>query len=378
MRSILLFVTALFFLLGLALSFIPLGDIGKIDFSQYYSASTVFLQGENPYDPQYLHQVEMQIRGSKAELIRMWNPPLIFPLILPLTLLSFDTAAILWLALGISLSVAAALFTCQLIASQQNHKAQRLVPLITLFTISYLPLIDSAQWGQISPILLCALTASLLFTYDSSKRNAFLSGASLALTLIKPHLLYLYYLYLVFALAREERLRFAFGFISVALVLAVISFFIQPQIFSWYLAIPDGAPIYWKTPTLGTYFQAFTNIHTLLMRSLPTLITALIMGLIYLRSKFFPANLPTALLIIPLSLLTSPYGWLYDQLLLIPSVLWLLMLQSARYSKLIISILLLLQVAMLLIPALPQNAYWFNTATVLILISLARKQESIN
>jgi hypothetical protein len=308
-------------------SFLPLkpGEFGSIDLIQYWSAAKLILSGANPYDPQLVLKLEHSVWPAMPSAVLMWNPPFIFPLILVFGLLSFDQAIIFALFLGI------ALYALSLLILIWPQRKLLLQPkwfgwgMLIFFGIFY-PWYASLTYGQISPLLLFALSLSLTcFFYE----RRFLGGVFLALTLIKPHLLYLVYIELLLQDLKKRDWRAISGFLCAAAFLAGFALLLNNNIFSYYQNAFDAAPpIYWRTPTIGSFLQGIIGTQTVFIRILPTYLT--LFAYFFLRRSSRPFSLVG---LIPLSLFTAPYGWLYDQLLLVPTVFFLLLRSLERYRN---------------------------------------------
>src|SRR5437773_620254 len=65
------------------------------DFAEYWAAGHLEARGENPYDPERIHELEQQL-GRETEAVLMWNPPWTLPLVLPFGVLPARLAHLLW------------------------------------------------------------------------------------------------------------------------------------------------------------------------------------------------------------------------------------------------------------------------------------------
>jgi hypothetical protein len=188
--------------------------------------------------------------------------------------------------------------------------------------------------------------------------DSYTAGIFLGATLIKPHLLFLLYGYLFAWSVTTKKYKTLSGFFGIGIILASFPVFFRRTIWSdWYASITSNPPFFWKTPTLGSWLQQIflDHYHNIsfyksenialdqavpILRTFPSaaaLIALLfLMTIIQFLSKkdnnktYIDAevnknrwsqrlfNEKIFCLTVCCSLLFSPYGWAYDQLILLP------------------------------------------------------------
>ena len=287
---------------------------GGIDLLQYWAASKIFFEGQNPYDPNLLLEVQRGVSSLDSLPVLMWNPPLIFPMIMFLAAMTFRAALLFWFILSCALIGVS--FGILLVWNRCVEGSGRILPL--LFLLTFYPLSLSLFYGQISPIILFGLSAFLLL----EKRSPYSAGLSLSLTLVKPHLLYLVYMFLLIRAWKERGWKVILGLMGGCAVLSLLPFIWQPDVSAWYMEALQSPPVYWKTPTAGSFLQGAAAGSIYIPRILPTLVTTALAFVFFVRAE--KLSLCTLLCCIPVSLVTSPYGWVYDQMLLLPCALYVL------------------------------------------------------
>src|SRR5262245_54052354 len=82
-RRLLLMVVALLvaltaLVLAISRGGLPLADLPLHDFVEYWAAGRLLADGENPYDPEKVKDLEKEA-GRTEEPILMWNPPWALP-----------------------------------------------------------------------------------------------------------------------------------------------------------------------------------------------------------------------------------------------------------------------------------------------------------
>lgn len=332
--------------------FCPPG-FGAVDLMQYWAGARLFLEGRNPYDHFLLLALE-RTAGLKGEFpVILWNPPTVFPFIFLFAYFSFEALVSSWAFLSVLLFVGCALLDPHMRGANNTRRAIALA-----FFLTFYPIALCLAYGQIGPILLLATCGSFYLIEKSSAEDRIMSngpaGLLLSLTLLKPHLLYLLYIYILISSIRKRQFGLLGAFCLAGAVLSLLPVLWNPRIVSFYLESLTMPPIYWRTPTLGSWIQDLSAIHTPLMRLLPTVVVAVVSIPIFMRIQV--PRFEHLILLIPISLFTSPYGWPYDQILLLPVALF-----SIGSRKVIPVVLLFLaNAAMLLSPAQDMSSFvWY-------------------
>lgn len=333
-----------------------LGYSGQADLLQYWGTSKLVALGANPYDPSILGEIERNEPTTGRTLsytIIMWNPPLILPLISWLSEIDFVTARYIW----IGLSLASILFSTGAIGylNKLTPNFRIIVPLILFF-----PIYTLLYWGQISWILLLGLTGGILY---SSQGRYFLAGISLSFLLIKPHLMYLTLLGIFTQANRSQKISLISGFGVFGITLSLTAELMSPGVWKNWIQSLETPPHYFMTPTIGSFLQGWFPDQSEWIRYLPAIV--LLCGLaLSFRSKFTRSLLNDPIGLIPLSLVTSPYGWAYDQVLLLP-----LVIRVAAHSNLKFSIALTASHLLAFLPQLSQQHHFVWYPVILIILN---------
>ena len=298
---------------------------GTWDFLQYWTAAKIVLLGANPYDPQLMHSAQSGLACDRSFTIPVlfWNPPLALGLVMPLAFMSFEVASAVWMFISVVLLVMSMELLFRTLSIPANKRSLLMVLLVSVPGV-YLTL----WWGQISLWLLFGFA---LFIHLSIGRKigidgSFLAGLSLSLTLIKPHLLFLPYLFLLITSVRTRRFRTIVGLIVGGLALGMLSLIFKPDIWSVYWqTLQSAPPFYWKTASFGSYFQELFDgeLPVSVARFVPIVIATILSLPVMLKAFRKGRELQVLLLLTCLSLLFSPYGWAFDQVLLIPVIVFM-------------------------------------------------------
>jgi hypothetical protein len=306
-------------------------EFGVTDFVQYWTVSYLLMTGQNPYDRSAVDAVQVGL-AMKEHPILMWNPPHIVPMIFWVSILSFSWAVDLWLVVSIMLFLAAV--TAVLPVPPRVRPIDALVRnrVALIYLFSLYPLFLMLSYGQISAVLLASFAGYLVFAFDKNQgliKDTFVGGVFLGIGTIKPHLLWLPYLMILYDSISRRTLRTLGGLVGCIAVLYLITFLFFPSILSDYLNAWRESPIYWKTPTVGSWLQGITGVHQLWVRLMPTVLGAIVVTSVFFQrywrhGVFADISYELFLGAVPLSLAFSPYGWVYDQLLLVPLGIWIL------------------------------------------------------
>lgn len=308
------------------------------DMAAYWVAGRAVLDHENPFDPQTVQRIERQQDLHQAFVI--WNPPWILPLVATMALLPFSIAAILWCVANIVLAIVTGLAV---------SKTSGLSPFATVVaTVTFLPVLFCVGMSQWSIFVLSAVVG-----YDSLRRRKqpFLSGTILAFTAIKPHLVALVWLVPLLTGAKRERIATLAGIAFTLTLLLGITYCWDGRLIPDYIGglkhpatnAPTNylaaTPAVWMKVTLERWFEM--PLHGL--QFLPLIIAMLFTSIgLTQREKQDPAAIPVLLL---WSALFLPYGWHYDQVLLLPCYLLLwgeVASTSSRYRSLRLALTLIL------------------------------------
>ncbi len=284
------------------------------DFVEYWAAGRLNVTGGDPYAADDLLPLERHA-GRTAEVLMMWNPPWTLALVMPFSLLSYPISRLLWLGLSIVLIIVASNWIWELFGGMTNRRW-----LAWALAFTFFPTIIVLRMGQIGPVLLLGVAGFLHF---ERKERYGLAGALLALLAIKPHLLYLVCLAVpVWCLGARRRWA-VLGGATIALVAATLTAMVfNPQVISQYRAATEASsPLVWMNPTAGSLLRWVFGPELIWLQFAPM---AAGVGWLALygrkhRAAWLWADRIGLLLLV--SVVTAPFGWPFDQVVLVPVVL---------------------------------------------------------
>jgi hypothetical protein len=305
-------------LLFLALVVLVQSNLGEMDFLGYWSSSRLLINRQNPYDLDLLLALQQEQRplrfAADPTPVMIWNPPWLLLALTPLALLPFDAARLLWIVVnfcGIGLAVA---WTWkQLDSSPPDAGFTLALAAALLFPAAGLLI----RIGQVSLLVLLGIGA--VWWALQARRPLWqdiLAGSGLALASFKPHLVYWVAAILLFRALRDRRWGLFAGAALAFGGTALLAWRLYPNWLPEYIARVISLPYdllatstigSLARETLGWTFLRFSAV--ILLPFFPWFLQT------YAREPLTAFNL--ALLV---SLPLSPYGFSFDQVLLLPAI----------------------------------------------------------
>lgn len=293
------------------------------DFGAYWTGTVINLRGGNAYDPAALAPLQAEIEPARLAVLPAWSPPWTFAALAPFAPLDYPAARWVWLfvQLGTVLTATTVLWRTY------GGPPDRLVWAWAAALLWY-PTIQMLGLGQHSSLVLLGVAG---WVAGLAAGRGFLAGLVLGLVLVKPQNLHL--LGLLAAVWAVDRRAWAFvagGLLSAA-ALTAGAVLPNPAVFSQYLdALTHRPPAENVTPTVGTLLRMAFGVERFWLAFVPAAATE-VWGLwYYWRNRAgwnWPAKLPVVLFV---SYLTSPYGWVYDQVLFLVPLTQVLAVSATR------------------------------------------------
>lgn len=306
------------------------------DLSIYWKAAHNFVHGLNPYDlPSHTEYITGRYGWvtPPSGILKVWGAPITFSTIFPLGYLTLEQAKIVSLSLIIifivfTISTFSKLFLSELLCNTKVALLFFLWLLIWMFPVVY----QMIMWGGVSWIMLPSLALSLQLL---NSKKIFLAGLSLFPMVFKPQLLIVVICYVIVWVIREKRFLFILGAGLALLASILIVYIINPAAFSYYGALDLSLPY-------GTYFNRTTTVGGLLVflgfkQSVmtmfgPLLILALVVIIYsFKNSKKNYFSVDSAVQLLPMSIMASPYSWAHDYILCLPLFVYSFLILYKRY-----------------------------------------------
>jgi hypothetical protein len=339
------------------------------DFVQFWAGGKLDLQGENPYDPQKIEQLQIAAGGQASgtyTISIMLNPPWAIPLFMPFGMFDYPSSRLYWLIFSTLLLVISSQFLWRIYS---GNPKQRWLALLVVFIFA--PTISVLEVGQIAPLIIFGLTGFLYFA--TSRHDDWLAGIFIALASIKPQVALIFWIALLFWVIKQRRWLILISTATTILLLTLIAIVFNHHIIQQYLVMLQTYGISeWANPTIGAYLRFFWfGTDKFWLQFLPSLLGGLwflYYWYVHNKSWNWVDELPIVLLV---SQITSPYTWTYDQVILFPAIIqvavWMLR-GWKRWSTLILSIVFLGISALDLFLHMRLDDFWFIWLAPVLLI----------
>lgn len=284
------------------------------DFGAYWTGTKVNLAGHDAYAQDNLLSLQQAIEPHRTEPIAAWSPPWTFAAFTPLAPLDFATARWVWRFVQIGTILAAVTVLWRVYRGNPD----RLI-WVWFAALVWYPTLQTLGLGQHSNLVLLGVTGWIV---GLACGWPFTAGALLALTLVKPQNVYLVGLLAVVWVLDRRAWRAAAGGVFGAVLLSAIAMAPNPTVFQEYsAAITSRPPTTALPPTLGMLLRVVFGERHFWLLFVPQVIGVGWVLWYYARHRRGWDWVERGPLVVLVSCLTSPYGWMYDQVLfLIPLV----------------------------------------------------------
>lgn len=333
--------------------------VASRDSIQYWATGRLLVHRQNPYSVTDVERLESSAGYASSRPLMFRCPPWALWLVVLPGFFSAYWAWVVWLAI---------LFLCLVLA---NRLCWRIYgdggdpPLVFLIAgYAFAPVAACLVAGQLGLLLLLGIMIFLAYESD----RPFLAGVALIIPMAKPHMFALVWAVLaVWALSRRKWTLLA-GVASAFALAVVVAFYFDPRVLSDYRAMLQQQAIQNEfIPSLSGMIRALVfhiaipgtlDKSQFLHRFFWVQFIPLSLGLLW--SAFFlwknrdgwswPHH---GLSLLVVSVLTTPYAWITDEVVLLPAILQgVLWLQRGRLrvgSKLAIGLFVCLDLLLLLI-----------------------------
>jgi hypothetical protein len=288
-------------------------NLAERDSIAYWTAGRLLIHQQNPYDSTTVLELERQQGYGEDKPLVLRTPAWSLFIILPLGLLSPFQAWVLWTSVSLG-SLLIAMRLCWKIYGLDVMPRN----LFTLVGYTFAPVPACLVAGQMGLVLLLGL---VLFLWWESN-HPFLAGAALILPFAKPHLLALFwFVFFLWLVARKKR-QIAIGF-TVALISAtVLALLFDPESFEHYRGMLQQASIRYEfIPALSGVLRLLFFRREFWVQFIPMTVGLFwcVWFLIRNQRNWSWRQHGPALLVV--SVLTTPYAWLSDEVVLLPAIL---------------------------------------------------------
>jgi hypothetical protein len=288
-------------------------NVAERDSIAYWTAGRLLTERQDPYDAEKVLDLERKqgYRADKPLVLR--TPPWSLFLVLPLGSLSPFAAWVAWTSISLG-PLLIAMRVCWGLYGAGSVPRN----FFSLIGYSFAPVPACLVAGQMGLVLLLGVVLFLWW----EKERPFLAGVALLLPFAKPHLLSLFWFSLLVWIIIRKKGRVALG-LGVAVAVAIsIALLFDPGVFRHYHEMLRRAAISYE------FIPAVSGVLRLLFfrRFFWAQFIPMAVGLVWamwflLRNRHdwdWQTHGPALLIV---SVLTTPYAWLTDEVVLLPAIL---------------------------------------------------------
>lgn len=285
-------------------------SVGGGDYIQYWASGRLLLAGANPYDAEQVLSLERASGSSLIEAEVTFSPPPVLTMSLVLGLFTAKNGLILLFAASLA-SLAASLRVLWQLHGSPNT-------LLHLTGLLFAPVLACIQAGQISIFFLLGVCLFLLW----SERHAALAGAALLPLILKPHLFLPFGVALLLWIVSRKKYGVVAGFLAAVALSSAVPFYLDRDLWMQYTQMIQNAGIMVHfVPSFGYLLRVWIDPRAGWLQFLPEA-AGCIWGAWYFWTRRARWEwMDQGLLLLLVSLLCRPYGWFFDEAVLLPAVL---------------------------------------------------------
>jgi hypothetical protein len=299
--------------------------VARRDFIVYWATGQQLVHHQNPYDPDALNKIERDAGFKGGASYYMRNTPWALPFAIPLGFFGTQASALPWSLVMLGLLIASVRMLWRIFGPPGSY--------LDWLGYCFPPALFCVLLGQTSVILLFGLVLFLRY----HKLHPFWAGSALWLCTIKPHLFLPFALVLLIWIFVTRSFRILGGALCAMTAGAGITTLVDPHAFAQYVHYMRTSTITHEfTACFGDVLRDKINPNAEWLAFVPA-----ILGCLWAVTYFWPRRhnwdwLEDGSLLVLVSLLVAPFGWIFDQSLALPAVL----IGAARtQSRLMLSLL---------------------------------------
>lgn len=306
-------------------------DPASKDYISYWSAGKLLIHHANPYSRPDVLMLERTHGLPETRPLMMRNPPWALFLTGPLGFANPATGLFLW-------TLAAAGCIAVFI------RLLKVPPEDRAFVFLFAPAIAVFRTAQTSPFLLLGFS---LFLY-LHRRRPFLAGASLLFMAIKPHLFLVFWAVLLADSIYRRRLLVFTGLAAALAAGTAFAMCFNAHIWQHYFAMLRGSDLDSEFfPTTSMMFRLLIEPRAIWLLFVPSAV-AIVWGLWYYTRNRLVWHWGThGMLVMLVTVLTSPYSWFPDEVVLLPALAYAITFPNRRARSL--EILVVINLAAILV-----------------------------
>ena len=298
---------------ALFLGFMPFNRdlVAKRDFITYWATGQQLVHHGNPYDAATVSRIERDAGFQGGASYYMRNAPWALPLALPLGFVGPQAAALPWSLLMLGLLIVSVRMLWKLFGQTASG--------LEWLGYCFPPALFCVILGQTSIFLLFGLALFLRL----HKSHPFAAGAALWFCTLKPHLFLPFAIVLLVWIAVSRSYRILLGGLTAFAAGAAITSCIDPAAWGQYSYYMRTSVVTHEfTPCLADVLRDSIHPSAEWLAFVPAVVAC-----VWALAWFWPRRhswdwLENGNPLMLVSLLVAPFGWIFDQSLAIPAILY--------------------------------------------------------
>ncbi|MGB6193877.1 MAG: glycosyltransferase 87 family protein [Terracidiphilus sp.] len=306
------------FVLAVFASSLTEENVGGRDYIQYWASGRLLLRHINPYDPGAVLRLEQASGSSLTAAEISFSPPQVLSLSLVLALFNAKNGLIVLFALMLA-SVALSLR----IIWRLHGSPDTLLPLLGLL---FAPVLACLRAGQVSIFFLLGIC---LFLYYQEYRQQYrqdrfqvLAGAALLPLILKPHLFLAFGVALLLWIVKTRRYGVITGFLTAVAISSAAPFYLDRNLWAQYTQmIHDAAITDHFVPSLGYVLRLGLAPAATWIEFVPELAACAWAAWFFWTRRHRWQWMDQGMLVLLVSVVCRPYGWFFDEAVLLPAMM---------------------------------------------------------
>jgi hypothetical protein len=283
---------------------------GRKDFIEYWAAEQGLVHAANPYNGAEILRIEQAAGFDKSRPEFWYSPPAALILALPLGFVGAKAGLTIWLIIHFA-CLCLSIWIIWLLHGRPNT-------LLYLLGFLFAPAFVCLQAGQISIFFLLGI---VLFLY-LQEAQPFLAGAALFPCILKPHLFLPFAIVLLLWVITRNAYRILLGFSSMLIAGCAVTLAFDPHVWSQYSRMMSTEGMLNEyVATLSVSLRFAIDRGAAWLQFVPV---AAACGwatwYFWTRRDLWKWTEQGSLLLL-VSAVCAPYGWLFDESVLLPAVL---------------------------------------------------------
>jgi hypothetical protein len=337
--------------------------VASRDSIQYWATGKLLIHHENPYSVRDVETLESSQGYSSDRPLMFRCPPWALWIVVLPGLLSAYWAWAIWLA-TLLLSLIVSMRLIWRMYGQGPKPADAFLLAGYLFS----PVPACLVAGQVGLLLLLGIVVFLAF----EQKRPFLAGAALMLPMVKPHIFALLWPILAIWILTRRKWSLLAGFVGAFLIAMSIALAFDPAVFIQYREMLHQQAIQNEfIPALSGMIRALFFHRVFWVQFVPLGLGLLWCAWYYSRNQDNWNWRQQGLIVLVVAVLTTPYAWMTDEVVLLPAMLqgiiWVSDAKLKLRSQIAIAVFVLLDLLLLLIVAFqipPATGIYFWSSLV--------------